>query len=58
MASMVSGTMPAYLKVPVSFPSTSEYDEDIEGDGEGEESLENLDWNGVFEWKEYNMLFI
>eukprot|EP00604_Paraphysomonas_vestita_P001188 CAMPEP_0174822908 /NCGR_PEP_ID=MMETSP1107-20130205/19737_1 /TAXON_ID=36770 /ORGANISM="Paraphysomonas vestita, Strain GFlagA" /LENGTH=538 /DNA_ID=CAMNT_0016043391 /DNA_START=454 /DNA_END=2070 /DNA_ORIENTATION=- len=44
MASMVSGTMPAYLKVPVSFPSTSEYEEDADGDEtENGESLENLD---------------
>lgn len=43
MSSMVAGSLPAYLKVPVSFPSTSEYDEGGEDDAVAGESLENLD---------------
>jgi hypothetical protein len=47
MSSMIAGSMPAYLKVPVSFPSTSEFEEE-EGEGDAADeanpdSLENLD---------------
>jgi hypothetical protein len=45
MSSMVAGAMPAYLKVPVAFPSTSEFEEPETGDDqeEAQDSLEHLD---------------
>jgi hypothetical protein len=43
MSSMVAGSMPAYLKVPVAFPSTSEFEESGELEEEQEDSLEHLD---------------
>ena len=42
MLSSASGSMPAYLKVPTAFPSTSEYDDGDDTDND-DTSLERLD---------------
>jgi hypothetical protein len=43
MTSMIASSMPAYLKVPVSFPSTSEFEDSEEAEEASPDSLETLD---------------